>query len=97
MNSLVVTKALLSKGANVNAKVGTGDNIYGETALHYVIKDLSQKGEKQRLIFAQSLLKYGADPSLRSRVSTPLSAERHWIPGNTLVWKGVGVWLYAKE
>ena len=71
MNSLVVTKALLSKGANVNAKVGTGENIYGETPLHYVIKDLSQKGEKQRLIFAQSLLKYGADPSLRSRVIDP--------------------------
>ena len=76
MNSLVVTKALLSKGANVNAKVGTGDNIYGETALHYVIKDLSQKGEKQRLIFAQSLMKYGADPSLRSRVIDPIIGRK---------------------
>ena len=37
----------------------------------HMCKDLSQKGEKQRLIFAQALLKDGADPSLRSRVIDP--------------------------
>ena len=75
MNSITVTEKLLLRGANVNTKAGT-ENIQGETPLHYVIKDLSQKGQKRRLLYAQTLLKYGANPSIRSRVIDPIIGRK---------------------
>jgi hypothetical protein len=75
MNSLTIVKKLLLYGASVNTRVGS-ENILGETPLHYIVKDLGQKGQKQRLLYAQALLKFGADPSIRSRVIDPIVGRK---------------------
>eukprot|EP00943_MAST-04B_sp_MAST-4B-sp1_P006780 g6780.t1 len=47
MNNLSIVEKLLLNGASVNTRVGS-ENSLGETPLHYVVKDLGRKGQKQR-------------------------------------------------